>query len=211
MRFGTGYHCDAEWVGLRCFQSSSSICAWVSSISRTSGDSTIAALTAADVRRLRRLLWLVTAFTLGHSATLVLATLQLVTISTALVELLIPITIVATCLVTAVTQWRAPDPNIDSPGTVPGLRYLLAAVFGLVHGLGFSAFLRAALGMQDGIVLPLFAFNVGLEIGQLVVVLMLTICALVLGRLLAVSERAWALTVSTAAGFAALMMIVNGL
>lgn len=171
----------------------------------------VAALTAADARRFKRLLWLVTAFTLGHSVTLVLATLRIVSVNTTLVELLIPATIAATCLVTVVTMRGRPTPNSEKATSVPGLRYSLAAVFGLIHGLGFSTFLRAALGSEESIVLPLFAFNVGLEVGQLVIVFLLAVCAFALGRLLAVSERAWALSISAAAGIAAMAMIVQRL
>ena len=118
---------------------------------------------------------LVTAFTVGHSVTLALATLRLVSVPNELVETLIPVTI----LVTALLSW--PEISGDRSTTrVPPARYLLAAGFGLIHGLGFSNFLRGLLGQEESIALPLFAFNVGLELGQLLILaLVLAIGALV--------------------------------
>jgi HupE / UreJ protein len=146
----------------------------------------------------RRLLVLVTAFTVGHSVTLALATLRLVSVPSTLVEALIP----ATILVTAVLAWREtrtrtslPDPPpADAPPTtvtVPASRYLLATLFGLIHGLGFSTYLRALLGEEESIALPLFAFNVGLELGQLLILaVVLTVGALVVRTLM--DRRRWA-------------------
>ena len=115
----------------------------------------------------KRLLWLVTAFTLGHSVTLVLATLDLVRIAPTIVEPAIAATIMLTGLATLLSlaghgegaerRWQAG-------------RYLMAAGFGLIHGLGFSNFLRSLLGDSDGLAVPLFAFNIGLEAGQLLIV-----------------------------------------
>lgn len=145
----------------------------------------------------RRLLVLVTAFTVGHSVTLALATLRLVSVPSTLVEALIP----ATILVTAVMAWREtrtgtglPTPSErgeSSTATVPASRYVLATLFGLIHGLGFSTYLRALLGEEEGIALPLFAFNVGLELGQLLILaVVLTVGALVTRTM--VDRRRWA-------------------
>jgi hypothetical protein len=146
----------------------------------------------------RRLLVLVTAFTVGHSVTLALATLRLVSVPSTLVEALIP----ATILVTAVMAWfetragtsRPDHPHADVPpatATVPASRYLLATLFGLIHGLGFSTYLRALLGEEESIALPLFAFNVGLELGQLLILaVVLTVGALVVRT--GMDRRRWA-------------------
>jgi hypothetical protein len=79
-------------------------------------------------------------------------------------------------------------------------RYLLTAGFGLIHGLGFSSYLRSLLGQEESIALPLFAFNVGLELGQLLVLcIVLAISTLVIAT--GLSPRRWALTL--VAGIAA--------
>ena len=111
----------------------------------------------------KKVLVLITAFTLGHSVTLALATLKLITYRSDIIELLIPITIFAT----AVANFS--DTSTGEPKS-PKLRYIFAACFGLIHGMGFSNYLRSLLGEQESIVMPLFSFNVGLELGQLVIV-----------------------------------------
>lgn len=174
----------------------------------------VAALTATDVDRPKHLVWLVTAFTLGHSLTLALATLRLVSVSTALVEILIPATIIATCALNfagaaGVVPGRLTGigQSFESTASSDRFRYALAAGFGLVHGLGFSAFLRAALGSEQGIVWPLFAFNSGLELGQLVIVAGLVLFAAGLMRLGRLRRPVWTLGVSGAAAVAAGVMI----
>ncbi len=105
----------------------------------------------------KKLLWLVTAFTLGHSITLALATLQLIQVNIAWVEFLIPCTI----LVAAISNLIHTEQRY---------KYGVVAFFGLIHGLGFSNYLQSLLGAESSIFTPLLAFNIGLEIGQLVVV-----------------------------------------
>lgn len=178
----------------------------------------VAALTATDVDRPKHLVWLVTAFTLGHSLTLALATLRLVSVSTALVEILIPLTIIATCALNVTGAGRMmrgrsgnQSPPFAAVAAGDRMRYALAAGFGLIHGLGFSAFLRAALGGEQGIAWPLFAFNSGLELGQLVIVAGLVVVAAGLMRLGRLSRPVWTLGVSGAAAVAAGVMIAGRL
>ncbi len=167
----------------------------------------VAVLTASYLGQWRRLFWLVTAFTVGHSVTLALATLDLLRVSPSLVELLIPITILATSLVNI---WdREPTEAPTDRTRAAFLKYAIAVAFGLVHGMGFSNFLRAALGSEESIFVPLLAFNIGLEFGQLAIVAGLVALAAVFVRWLDLSRRAWVLTVSTICGVSALVMIVQ--
>lgn len=174
----------------------------------------IAALTVAySLLEWRRLLILVTAFTLGHSITLALATLGVVVVNTALVEILIP----ATILVTSV--FNIADSGVASTGSEAGVRerrhhlilYVLAGGFGLIHGLGFSSFLRAVLGGEESIVVPLFAFNVGLEIGQLLIVAVLFGLGALLLRFAKMARRDWLLIVSGATGGIAITLLIERL
>lgn len=115
----------------------------------------------------RQWLILVTAFTVGHSLTLALATLELVSVSEPLIEFLIPLTIALTAAY-----------NIYRPVPPKGhfqLNYFLALFFGLIHGLGFSNYLRSLLGKETSVFQPLLAFNVGLEVGQILIVFVLMI------------------------------------
>jgi hypothetical protein len=106
----------------------------------------------------------VTGFTVGHSVTLALAALEIVAFPTALIEFLIPVTIVATAL--ANLGIRASAATTRAIVT----RSAFAAMFGLVHGAGFANYLRSL--FVDRVALPLFGFNVGIEIGQIAVLLL---------------------------------------
>lgn len=160
----------------------------------------VAALTAAfGPREWARLAWLVTAFTLGHSVTLALATLDLVRVNSAFVEPAIAATIVLTAAATIHDQRRR-DPTSGPAGRAGWWRrYALAGGFGLIHGLGFAAGLRTLLGAEEGIAMPLLGFNLGLEGGQLLVVAVIFGAGLVAERVLGWSRRDWALVVSGAA------------
>ncbi len=145
----------------------------------------------------RRLLLLVTAFTLGHSITLALATLNLVHVPSTSVEAAIAATIVVASLMAIVAAVGAPN---GEGGSVSQrgqrLRYAMAVGFGLVHGLGFSTFLRSLLGGEESLVLPLFSFNMGLEVGQLGIVAAVLLLGLLAERVLRLARRDWVLIVS---------------
>jgi hypothetical protein len=111
----------------------------------------------------RSALWVVTAFTVGHSITLALAVTGALVLPIRLIEFLIPVTIVATCIENIIVRNRATAPLKGR------YRPVFAAVFGLVHGAGFADYLRNL--FVDRIALPLFGFNVGIELGQIVVLI----------------------------------------
>jgi hypothetical protein len=157
----------------------------------------------------RRVVALVTSFTVGHSVTLALATLGVVGVSAAVVETLIPITIMLTALV---NMWRAGPALARQPRRETSVLWTapnaLAAAFGLIHGLGFSNYLRALLGAQRRPVTELLSFNLGVELGQLLVVSIVLLLGFVLLRIVGVARRDWLLTVSGAAlGVATLLLL----
>ncbi|MFQ5704612.1 MAG: HupE/UreJ family protein [Gemmatimonadales bacterium] len=155
----------------------------------------------------RKLTLLVTAFTVGHSITLALATLRIVNIDAALVEILIPATIIITALSEVVRRF-GPETAVSEHRFV-ALRYALAAGFGLIHGLGFSTFLRAILGSERSIVMPLFGFNIGLEVGQLLIVTVVFCVSTIAVRAFKLPYRAWVLTLSSATALVALVMMIQ--
>ncbi len=168
----------------------------------------LAVLCAAyTLARWRELLVLVTAFTIGHSVSLAVATLRLVRVDTGLVEFLIPVTIVATAL-TNLAGLRREDPAEHRVAARP-LRYALALVFGVVHGLGFSNFLRLVLGEERSLFLPLLSFNIGLELAQIVVAVGVLAVALAAVRLLSLPVRLWTFLLSALAGGVAAVMAVQ--
>ncbi len=161
------------------------------------------------IRQWRQVLVLVTAFTIGHSITLGLATLRLINYSTALIELLIPLTI----LITAVANFFYKEPKKRPLRTVKQSsvtwRYGLALGFGLIHGLGFSNYLRSLLGREAAIGQPLLAFNIGLELGQLLIVTFVLALSYVVLDVLKSSRLRWSLIVSGVVAGMALSLIIN--
>ncbi len=137
----------------------------------------------------KKVAWLVTAFTLGHSITLALATLHILVIKSDVVEFLIPITILLTCIFNFGFK-------SESKVQTSYQRYIIAACFGLIHGLGFSNFLRSILGKSPNIFMPLLAFNIGLEIGQLLIVLTILLVGMVGSNIFRIKQRDWVLVIS---------------
>ncbi len=111
----------------------------------------------------KKILVLVTSFTIGHSLTLALSTLSLIDISVDWIEFLIPVTI----LITALSNFWVKDFEFKQRYSA---HYGLALFFGLIHGLGFSNYLKSLLGKEASLLGPLFSFNIGLEIGQILIV-----------------------------------------
>ena len=112
-------------------------------------------------RDLKKVLWVITAFTIGHSVTLALAVTGLLALPSNVIEFLIPVTIVATGIENLIVRDRA--------HAAWGGRYrpVFAGIFGLVHGAGFANYLKAL--FVDRLAVPLFGFNAGIELGQVVV------------------------------------------
>jgi hypothetical protein len=112
----------------------------------------------------RKLLILVTAFTIGHSITLALSVYNVIRYSTAWIEFLIPVTIVITSISNVFVK------KFTSAGRFPAI-YFFALFFGLIHGMGFSNYLKSLMGKDASVITELLAFNLGLEVGQLIIVL----------------------------------------
>lgn len=164
----------------------------------------IALCSLYTLRDWRKVLLLVTAFTLGHSVTLILATLGVFKVNTAWVEFLIPLTI----LITAATHIFRRQEGFSSGKLY--VNYIYAAVFGLIHGLGFSGYLRSLLGRSGQIVKPLLAFNLGIEIGQILIVSFFLLIAGLVVVVGGVNKREWTLGVSaTIAGMAVMLVLQN--
>ena len=142
----------------------------------------------------KKILLLATAFTLGHSITLILVTLKVFSLNIDLVEnWLIPISIIITALLN-----MRPKANAKM-----WLNYLIATFFGLVHGTAFSSQLSALLTSNreewfgtagqssESIALPLFSFNVGIELGQILILLVILFLAFIFIRVLQTKAFTW--------------------
>lgn len=150
----------------------------------------------------KQVLWLITAFTVGHCITLIVSGLDVFRLPAHWIETLIPVTIALTAVYnvsTATTQRRA------------GLLYGAALFFGLVHGMGFSNTFRALLfpGEESQLVTQLLAFNVGIEVGQVLIVGgILLVSSVVVGQL-QLPTRYWNWVLSGVAFVVAVSMVVT--
>jgi len=155
-------------------------------------------------REWKQVLILVTAFTIGHSITLALSTLRIISVKVELIEFLIPLTI----FITAVSNLFKNENNLTSRSVQ--MNYFFAGFFGLIHGLGFSSYLRSILGRDESILTQLFAFNLGLEFGQVIIVAIFMAAAFVLVDLFGLNRRDWKMVISSAiAGIALVLMKEN--
>lgn len=149
----------------------------------------------------KRVLVLITAFTIGHSLTLALSVLDIFTVKSALIEFLIPVTIVFTAVVNLI-QLRKPEGR-RSKGI-----YALTLLFGCIHGMGFSYLLRSMLGEASTITGPLFAFNLGLEAGQIIIVVAVMLISLFLSAFTRIKPADKTFFLSSAVfGIAFIMML----
>lgn len=151
----------------------------------------------------KKVLVLITAFTVGHSITLALSTLRVINVNSDLIEFLIPVTI----LFTAISNLFTSEKRISMG--VSRRNYFYAGFFGLIHGLGFSNYLRALLGTDKTIIMQLFAFNVGLEVGQIIIVAIFMIISFIFVGLGNVGRRDWKMIISSAVGGIAITLIID--
>lgn len=145
-----------------------------------------------SLKEWKKVLVLVTAFTIGHSLTLALATLDLIRVNGDLIEFLIPLTIFVTAIANLFVRKQKGNSGLYY------LRYAAALFFGLIHGLGFSNYLRSLLGSERGLVLPLFSFNVGIEVGQIIIVSLIMLLTKVVVDLIGLPRREWHVLLSGA-------------
>ena len=153
----------------------------------------------------RRILFLVTAFTIGHSITLVLVSLDVFFIPSHIIKFLIPLTIFLTALHNVISS--------DKAGKRLKIKqnYAMALFFGLIHGMDFSNYFKALIMDPSDIFVPLLGFNIGIELGQLLIVFFIVGIAFLFLNVFKVKHREWNLFVSgAAAGMSFLSMLENG-
>lgn len=137
----------------------------------------------------KKILWLVTAFTIGHSITLAMSVLDLLRVPGNWVEFLIPVTIFITATDNILMRNR--------PKNLMRMNYYLALFFGLIHGMGFANTVRVMMAEEQNIFMPLLGFNVGLELGQIIVVAIILIVQFMLIDLFKVNRKDWVLFISS--------------
>jgi len=144
-----------------------------------------------DAKAWKRILILVSLFTLGHTLSLFLAVFGIVKINPTFIEFLIPITILITAIFNLYSTGKsAKKDNMTFIGFV-------TLFFGIIHGLGFSNYFNSILsGSATDKLLPMFEFSLGIEAAQIIVVIAALILAFIFQTLFKFSKRDWILTVS---------------
>jgi len=157
-----------------------------------------------SIKDWKKLLVLITAFTIGHSITLALAILDFIPINVRLVELLIPITIMITALFNIYTLWK--DKGYRNQKS--SVQYLMAMGFGWIHGMGFSNYLRSTLFPGENLLGQLFSFNIGIEVGQILILAKILLLTFLFTQLLKIKRNHWAFTLSGLAFTVSLYLII---
>ncbi len=160
----------------------------------------LAMLAPLSYKHMKQVALMITAFTLGHSITLAWVSFAGPILDSALVESGIAITILATALLALF-----PGKNTK----LNAARYSLVALFGLIHGMGFSGYFTSLLGREQSVVMPLISFNLGVEAGQLLFAAAVLFIQWILVNALKVSQRSWQLFLSGGASFVALTLILE--
>ncbi|NRB51886.1 MAG: HupE/UreJ family protein [Saprospiraceae bacterium] len=156
------------------------------------------------IQQWRNILILVTAFTIGHSVTLGLAAVDAFSIPSKIIKFLIPATIFITALHNVISE------HPTGKSSKMGRNYAMALFFGFIHGMDFSNYFKALLMDPSSIVTPLLGFNIGIELGQLLVVLFIVGIAFLFLNVIGVKHRFWNLFVSgAAAGMSLISMLEN--
>lgn len=149
----------------------------------------------------KQVLILVTAFTIGHSLTLALSVLDIIRFPSDWVEFLIPCTIVATAI-SNLFQKKFTPRSIR-------INYFLALFFGLIHGMAYANGMRFMLAKDQSLGWSLFGFNVGLELGQIIVVVIILLISWAILRFLNINRRDWVIFLSAGIFSLALKMALE--
>ncbi|MFL2990350.1 MAG: HupE/UreJ family protein [Cytophagales bacterium] len=161
----------------------------------------LALVVAYDSSQIKKIIFLVTAFTIGHSVTLALSALELISFNQKIIEFSIPLTIFLTALNNIVNRKESKKKFVSS-------NYIIGLVFGLIHGLGFANYLKALL-FKGNIVFELFAFNVGIEIAQIILVFVFLFLSFLFSRFVFSKREDWILFVSALIMGISFMLISN--
>ena len=151
--------------------------------------------------QLKKVLWLITLFTIGHTLTLALSAYGLLKVYVEIIEFLIPVTIFVTGLVNIL--------NVDKNATnKDNINLIFALFFGLIHGLGFSNYFRMMIGKEEDKLMPLIEFALGIEFAQVIIVLGILIIGSLVQSFFRISKRDWILVISSIViGFVIPMMV----
>ena len=137
----------------------------------------------------KKALWLITFFTLGHSLSFGLSAYDIINANVAVVEFLIPITILIPLIINIYKM-------IKEDFTIKNTNIYFAFFFGLVHGLGFSNYFKMLLDDSDDKLIPLLKFALGIELAQIVIVLLVLSLGYIAQYYLHIKRKTWIISVS---------------
>ena len=150
------------------------------------------------IKEWKQVILLVTAFTIGHSLTLLLSSLDIIYIQSDIIEIGIALSIL---IVALINIFYTNGNNVRQ-----SLRYTVALLFGLIHGLGFSNFFKMML-QEENILVPLLSFNIGVEIAQLVIVIFVIFISTIATK--KIPKKIWNTGLSITIALWAMKMIVE--
>lgn len=142
----------------------------------------------------KKVILLVTAFTVGHSITLLLTVSDISPIPSVVIEWLIPLTILVVCVINFIVKIEDTPKDNESNSSSMMRRYSIALLFGLIHGFGFANYLRQML--PDNLFMPLLGFNIGLEVAQLLIVVSGLLTGFLMTNYLKLSKNRWKVLLS---------------
>ncbi len=151
----------------------------------------------------KRVLLLVSMFTLGHTLSLVLAAYNVVSVNASVVEFLIPITILVVALFNVFTSGKGAQKE------KVGVLFLSTLFFGLIHGLGFAREFQMLLDDNDSKLLLLLEFALGIELAQVIIVFMVLFLGYVVQTIFRFTKRDWIMVISAIVVGLVIPMILN--
>ncbi len=151
----------------------------------------------------KRVLLLVSMFTLGHTLSLILAAYGAISVNAHVVEFLIPITIMVVALFNVFTSGKGAQKE------KVGILFLSTLFFGLIHGLGFAREFYMLLGDSDNKLVLLLEFALGIEIAQIIIVFIVLFLSYVVQTIFRFSKRDWIMVISAVVVGLVIPMILN--
>lgn len=151
----------------------------------------------------KRVFWLVTMFTVGHSVSLILASYGKVKIDGNLIEFLIPVTILVVAVYNIFTAGKV------SKNQKIGLLFVSTLFFGLVHGFGFAREFRMSLDQGDNKFVRLLEFALGIEIAQIIIVFVVLFLSYIFQTVFRFSKRDWVMVISAIVVGLVIPMLLN--
>ncbi|TGV00343.1 HupE/UreJ family protein [Flavivirga rizhaonensis] len=151
----------------------------------------------------RRVLLLVSIFTLGHTLSLVLAAYNVVRVNAQIIEFLIPITILVVALFNVFTAGKGAQKE------KVGVLFLSTLFFGLIHGLGFAREFQMFLGDSDNKLVLLLEFALGIELAQVIIVFIVLFLGYIVQTIFRFSKRDWIMVISAIVVGLVIPMILN--